>query len=52
MTLQCPKCMRVYDDETCWTLCPHNPLSRAHDAPYCREHDLFHCPICTDKEKP
>ena len=26
MNVTCPACRRIYDDATCWTLCPHGPL--------------------------
>jgi hypothetical protein len=46
MRIECGKCGEIYDDEYRWTICPHNPLERSHDAPYCRRHDLFHCKLC------
>jgi hypothetical protein len=26
MVVCCSKCKRCYDDEHCWTICPHGPL--------------------------
>jgi len=26
MNVRCGECKRVYNDEFCWTLCPHGPL--------------------------
>ena len=47
MVVTCPKCNARYDDEYRWTICPHNPLYRAHDAVLCRVHDLFRpCQAC------
>jgi hypothetical protein len=37
MRVQCMTCTRTYDDEHCWTICPHSPLGHPVD-------DL--CPIC------
>jgi hypothetical protein len=49
MLLQCEKCLKRYDDEHCWTICPHNPIYRPHDAVLCRQHDFFRpCQICLD----
>jgi len=45
MNVRCEKCGRVYDDAIRWTICPHNPLERPWNDPYCREHDLFHCTL-------
>lgn len=42
MFVICPTCNRTYDDEHCWTICPHGPLWAAHDA-YCRRHDVVNC---------
>lgn len=41
-------CYRTYDDETRWTICPHNSLSVSSDAPLCKEHDLYNCPLPHD----
>lgn len=38
----CEQCEHGYDDENCWTICPHGPLWAAVDA-YCRECDLVNC---------
>lgn len=46
MNKRCPLCRSTYDDATCWTLCPHNPLDVDPAAPYCRTHDLFNCYLC------
>jgi hypothetical protein len=43
MYVRCAECQKVYDDESRWTICPHNSLRVAHDAPYCRYHDLYNC---------
>lgn len=45
MTRLCETCGHYYDDEFCWTICPHGPLWAAVDA-YCREHDLVNCKLC------
>ena len=37
------RCGRVYDDEFCSTACPHDMLGAS--GGYCREHDLFACPL-------
>lgn len=44
MIVTCDKCDRTYDDATCWTICPHNPLYRGPADVLCKEHDLFNCP--------
>ena len=46
MIVTCEKCGNRFDDETRWTICPHNSLNVAHDTPYCRRHDLYNCPLC------
>jgi hypothetical protein len=43
MMVTCSKCDRRFDDEYRWTICPHNSLAVAHDASYCRRHDLYNC---------
>ncbi len=47
MIVFCKQCGFRYDDEFCWTICPHRYLVEPPDGPtpYCREHDLFHCPL-------
>lgn len=45
MLVRCTDCSKVYDDESAWTICPHNSLSVAHDAHYCRYHDLYNCTL-------
>lgn len=45
MITRCEKCGRVYDDASCWTICPHGPLWASPTA-YCRIHDLVNCPHC------
>lgn len=45
MIVTCEKCQRFYDDASCWTICPHNPLYRSADSVLCREHDLFDCKL-------
>jgi hypothetical protein len=48
----------VFDDETRWTLCPHNILDASPNAPhyncgkpgYCAAHDLYNCPFEPPKE--
>lgn len=49
MIVTCPKCYFRYDDVVCWTICPHNDLRVAVDAPYCRKHDLYFCHLCEPK---
>jgi hypothetical protein len=44
MTRLCETCGHYYDDEFCWTQCPHGPLWAPLDA-YCREHDLVNCKL-------
>ena len=51
MIVTCEKCQLFYDDASCWTICPHNPLDRRHDDVLCREHDLFNCPLHGAPEK-
>lgn len=46
MIVKCKECGKTYDDTPNWTICPHNPLDVAHDAVYCRRHDLFNCYLC------
>ncbi len=46
MIVTCETCGLRYDDESRWTICPHNSLSVAHNTPYCRRHDLYNCPLC------
>ena len=47
MMVLCPKCGLRYDDESRWTICPHNSLNVAHDRAYCRRHDLYEpCAAC------
>ena len=46
MIVTCPTCATRYDDESRWTVCPHNSLNVAHDTPYCRRHDLYNCQVC------
>lgn len=56
MRVRCTGCGRTYDDYDRWTICPHNVLEAAVDAPrwncgnpgYCAGHDLFNCTL----EKP
>lgn len=45
MYVRCTDCQKIYDDEYRWTICPHNSLRVAHDAPYCRYHDLYNCTL-------
>jgi len=52
-------CGRRYDDARAWTICPHMPLEgppapRSVDPArgYCREHDLFGCPLHDDSPAP
>lgn len=58
MRVQCPDCQKSYDDARCWTICPHMPLEgpvkpRSEDPHgYCREHDLFACPMHEDSPGP
>lgn len=40
----CDLCNRSYDDATCWTICPHSPLSDA--VAVCRKHDRVNCQVC------
>lgn len=47
MYIQCPNCGRNYDDEHCWTICPHGPLWAPLDS-YCLKHDLVNCFICKE----
>jgi hypothetical protein len=51
MTVQCPDCKSVYDDEHQWTICPHGPLWAGVDA-YCKRHDLVNCPLCRMEKGP
>lgn len=44
MTQLCEKCGHYYDDEHCWTICPHGPIWAPLNA-YCREHDLVNCKL-------
>lgn len=46
MIVTCEECGKRYDDESRWTICPHNSLNVAHDTPYCRRHDLYNCHVC------
>ena len=47
MIVRCPDCDLRYDDESRWTICPHNSLNVAHDRAYCRRHDLYEpCAAC------
>jgi hypothetical protein len=48
MVATCEDCREVYDDAKQSTLCPHTPLDLKLGTPYCRSHDLFNCPFCTD----
>jgi hypothetical protein len=50
MIVRCSNCEAVYDDESCWTICPHNPLYVNPDKKLCREHDLFDCPFHPGQE--
>lgn len=45
MIITCDKCARQFDDATCWTICPHNPLHVDPKKQICKEHDLFDCPF-------
>ena len=53
MVVLCQECGKIYRDEDCWTICPHNLLEAAPDAPYyncgnhgyCAGHDLFNCTL-------
>jgi len=40
MIVQCIRCGRNYDDENCWTLCPHGPLEY-HLDDYCYKCDTL-----------
>jgi hypothetical protein len=44
VTRFCETCGHYYDDEFCWTLCPHGPLWAPLHA-YCREYDLVNCKL-------
>jgi rubredoxin len=48
MIQRCESCEVVYDDEKQNTICPHTPIDLPLGTPYCRQHDLFRCPFCTD----
>ena len=50
MIVKCLECKKQFDDAVCWTICPHNSLDVSPTAPYCRRHDLYNCPFCTDSE--
>lgn len=60
MRVTCPTCHAVYDDLQRWTICPHNLLEQAYDAPhyncgkpgYCAGHDLFNCLFTLPPEPP
>lgn len=60
MWVLCDKgCGLRYDDARSWTICPHNPLDGPPEsrdanpeAGYCREHDLFGCPLHDDSPHP
>jgi hypothetical protein len=45
MVVTCSNCQKRFDDEYRWTICPHNSLTVAYDAPYCRYHDLYNCKL-------
>jgi hypothetical protein len=51
MDVYCEKCGRWYDDAARWTICPHNNLAVKATTPYCAQHDLYECPICTDSKQ-
>lgn len=42
MIVRCESCGALYNDEHCWTLCPHGPLWAGPKA-YCKKHDLVDC---------
>lgn len=50
MRVQCEDCKKWYNDEYCWTICPHNSLEVGPTAILCRRHDLYNCYLC-HKEK-
>lgn len=60
MMVRCEKCDRYYDDADRWTICPHNLLEAASDAPrytcgqpgYCAGHDLFNYPLVPPAQPP
>ena len=41
MIVSCSDCGSIYDDTSCWTICPHNPLYYSADALLCRRCDIF-----------
>lgn len=53
MWVKCAKCHHAYNDESCWTICPHMPLESSvkpfhpvnNPNGYCQQHDLFACPL-------
>jgi hypothetical protein len=51
MTVFCEACGKRYDDESRWTICPHNSLNVANNTPYCRRHDLYDCDICAPNSR-
>lgn len=40
MRTVCPICKFMYDDETCWTICPHGPIAFPLED-YCRKCDTL-----------
>lgn len=44
--VRCPECGNIFNDATCWTVCPHNSLKAPQDLPYCRRHNLYNCKLC------
>ena len=44
----CTSCLRFYNDEYSWTLCPHNPLEAGPNVgDYCARHDIIGpCHLC------
>lgn len=41
MWVECLRCGTGYDDETRWTICPHNRLDMPADAVLCRSCDVY-----------
>ena len=46
--VRCLECGNIFNDATCWPVCPHNSLKAPHDLPYCRRHNLYNCKRCPE----
>lgn len=52
MYVACGKCDLVFDDASCWTICPHHPLGASPEPQgFCRRCDLFPPCLCGHTER-